>query len=63
MNKTVIPLLLLLLLLQYMFSALKDCVPQMHLSRHLESPQSLTEAFDKEIMKNVTEVIFVAHSY
>ncbi|XP_055882277.1 WASH complex subunit 4-like isoform X2 [Biomphalaria glabrata] len=39
----------------YMFTALRDCVPQMNATRHLESSQKLKETFDKEITKNVQE--------
>ncbi|XP_048356544.1 LOW QUALITY PROTEIN: WASH complex subunit 4 [Sphaerodactylus townsendi] len=36
--------------LHYMFSALRDCVPAMMHSRHLESYEMLLESYDKEIM-------------
>ncbi|XP_034984556.2 WASH complex subunit 4 isoform X1 [Zootoca vivipara] len=36
--------------LHYMFSALRDCVPAMMHSRHLESHEILLESYDKEIM-------------
>ena len=32
-----------------MFAALRDCVPTMKWSRHLESPQVLLESFEKEV--------------
>ncbi|CAL1541419.1 unnamed protein product [Lymnaea stagnalis] len=39
----------------YMFAALRDCVPQMGVVKHLETSLKLKEAFDREITKNVTE--------
>ncbi|KAH0616974.1 hypothetical protein JD844_028502, partial [Phrynosoma platyrhinos] len=36
--------------LHYMFNALRDCVPAMMHSRHLESHEILLESYDKEIM-------------
>lgn len=39
----------------YMFAALRDCVPQMDMAKHLETSQSLKDSFDKEIMKNVND--------
>ena len=44
--------------LQYMFGALKDVVPHMHQSRHLETPQHLMQAFDSEINAQLKEVTF-----
>ncbi|XP_074863985.1 WASH complex subunit 4 isoform X3 [Carettochelys insculpta] len=41
--------------LQYMFSALRDCVPAMMHSRHLESYEVLLECYDKEIMEVLNE--------
>ncbi|EMP29886.1 WASH complex subunit 7 [Chelonia mydas] len=41
--------------LQYMFSALRDCVPAMMHSRHLESYEILLECYDKEIMEVLNE--------
>lgn len=42
---------------QYMFSALRDCVPAMMHARHLESYEVLLECYDKEIMEVLNEVI------
>lgn len=42
---------------QYMFSALRDCVPAMMQARHLESYEVLLECYDKEIMEVLNEVI------
>uniref|UniRef100_A0A8C0IY58 WASH complex subunit 4 n=1 Tax=Chelonoidis abingdonii TaxID=106734 RepID=A0A8C0IY58_CHEAB len=41
--------------LQYMFSALRNCVPAMMHSRHLESYEVLLECYDKEIMEVLNE--------
>ena len=35
--------------IQYMFTALRDCVPAIKWSRHLETPAVLLEQFDKEV--------------
>ncbi|CAM9441528.1 WASH complex subunit 4 isoform X1 [Lampetra fluviatilis] len=35
--------------MHYMFAALRDCVPPMTYIRHLDSPQPLLDAFNKEI--------------
>ena len=35
--------------LQYMFASLRDCVPLIKWSRHLESPQDLLTMFDEEV--------------
>ncbi|EGV93842.1 UPF0681 protein KIAA1033 [Cricetulus griseus] len=40
---------------QYMFSALRDCVPAMMHSRHLESYELLLDCYDKEIMEILNE--------
>ena len=40
-------------LLQYMFTALRDCVPTIKWSRHQESPVVLLDLFDKEVHKYV----------
>ena len=42
--------------LQYMFGALRDCVVPMKCAKHYESPQTLLDAFDKEITLNFAEV-------
>ena len=42
--------------LQYMFGALRDCVVPMKCVKHYESPQTLLDAFDKEITQNFAEV-------
>lgn len=42
---------------QYMFSALRDCVPAMMHARHLESYEVLLECYDKEIMEVLNEVV------
>ena len=34
---------------QYMFTALRDCIPAIKWSRHLESPAVLLDLFDKEV--------------
>ena len=39
-----------------MFGALRDCVVPMKCVRHYESPQTLLDAFDKEITQNFAEV-------
>lgn len=39
-----------------MFSALRDCVPAMMHSRHLESYEILLDCYDKEIMEILNEV-------
>ena len=44
---------------QYMFSALRDCVPAMMHARHLESYEVLRECYDKEIMEVLNEVIYL----
>jgi len=44
---------------QYMFSALRDCVPAMMHARHLESYEVLLECYDKEIMEVLNEVIYL----
>ena len=36
-------------ILQYMFASLRDCVPLIKWSRHLESPQDLLTMFDQEV--------------
>ncbi|EDM17083.1 similar to CG13957-PA (predicted), isoform CRA_b [Rattus norvegicus] len=41
--------------LHYMFSALRDCVPAMMHSRHLESHELLLDCYDKEIMDILNE--------
>ncbi|XP_021113967.1 WASH complex subunit 4 [Heterocephalus glaber] len=41
--------------LHYMFSALRDCVPAMMHSRHLESYKVLLNCYDKEIMEILNE--------
>ncbi|MEJ1277161.1 WASH complex subunit 4 [Cricetulus griseus] len=41
--------------LHYMFSALRDCVPAMMHSRHLESYELLLDCYDKEIMEILNE--------
>uniref|UniRef100_A0A8D0GHR3 WASH complex subunit 4 n=1 Tax=Sphenodon punctatus TaxID=8508 RepID=A0A8D0GHR3_SPHPU len=41
--------------LHYMFSALRDCVPAMMYSRHLESSEVLLECYDREIMEVLNE--------
>ncbi|XP_023613033.1 WASH complex subunit 4 isoform X7 [Myotis lucifugus] len=41
--------------LHYMFSALRDCVPAMMHSRHLESYEILLDCYDKEIMEILNE--------
>ena len=35
--------------LQYMFASLRDCVPLIKWTRHLESPQDLLTMFDEEV--------------
>ena len=35
--------------LQYMFASLRDCVPLIKWSRHLESPQDLLTMFDEKV--------------
>lgn len=42
--------------IQYMFSALRDCVPSMMQTKHLESYDQLLESYDKEIMDVFNEV-------
>lgn len=42
---------------QYMFSALRDCVPAMMHARHLESYEVLLDCYDKEIMEVLNEVV------
>ena len=39
---------------QYMFIALRDCVPTIKWSRHQESPAVLLEMFDKEVSSKYT---------
>eukprot|EP00794_Sanderia_malayensis_P006146 gene6146-6852_t len=41
--------------LHYMFSALRDCAPQLKLNSHEATRDSMLEAFDKEIMANMKE--------
>lgn len=48
----------LIFFFQYMFSALRDCVPAMMHARHLESYEVLLECYDKEIMEVLNEVIY-----
>ena len=36
-------------ILQYMFASLRDCVPLIKWSRHLESSQDLLAMFDEEV--------------
>lgn len=48
---------------QYMFSALRDCVPAMMHARHLESYEVLLECYDKEIMEVLNEVIYVKRKW
>lgn len=43
---------------QYMFSALRDCVPAMMHARHLESCEMLLDCYDKEITEILNEVTF-----
>ncbi|CAH1784090.1 unnamed protein product, partial [Owenia fusiformis] len=45
--------------LHYMFSALRDCVPPMLATKHMESPQLLLDAYDKEVMHNLKEHLLV----
>ena len=45
-----------LLPFQYLFGALRDCVPMMGAIRHLETPEQLRKAFDKEIRDNFEQV-------
>lgn len=44
-----------MILLQYMFGALRDCVAPMLQTRHLSSPQDLLESFDHEISTTFQE--------
>ena len=44
-----------------MFGALRDCVVPMRCARHYELPQTLLDAFDKEITQNFTEVYDSIH--
>ena len=39
-----------------MFGALRDCVVPMKCVKHYDSPQTLLDAFDKEITQNFAEV-------
>lgn len=48
---------------QYMFSALRDCVPAMMYARHLESYEVLLECYDKEIMEVLNEVIYLKRKW
>ena len=48
--------------IHYMFGALRDCVPPMQYVRHLESPQVLLDAFNKEITDQLNEVRIQRHS-
>ncbi|XP_019624304.1 PREDICTED: WASH complex subunit SWIP-like [Branchiostoma belcheri] len=41
--------------IHYMFAALRDCVAPMQHSKHLDSPQTLLNIFDKEIMDSMHE--------
>ena len=41
---------------QYMFGALRDCVPRMAAVRHMPSPKHLTDVYDKEIYGYFKEV-------
>lgn len=41
---------------QYMFSALRDCVPFMLYAKHMESCDQLLQSYDKEIMDVFNEV-------
>lgn len=41
---------------QYMFSALRDCVPSMLHARHLDTCDQLLENYDKEIMEVFNQV-------
>jgi len=41
--------------LNYMFGALRDCAPQLRLSRHEDSVEVMTDAFKKEIMDMLKE--------
>ena len=41
---------------QYIFGALRDCAPQLHLCGHEESTDNIIEAFDKETMATLKEV-------
>ena len=36
-------------ILQYMFASLRDCVPLIKWTRHLETPQDLLTIFDEEV--------------
>lgn len=47
--------------LQYMFGALRDCVPRMAAVRHMATPKELTDAYDREIygyFKEVCQKVF-----
>ena len=46
---------------QHMFGALRDAVPMMKQSRHLETPQHLLDAFDREITHQLQEVFMLSH--
>ncbi len=39
-----------------MFSALRDCAPQLRLNSHEEEKDGMVNTFDKEIMANIKEV-------
>lgn len=42
--------------LQYMFGALRDCVPRMAAVRYMATPKELTDAYDREIYDYFKEV-------
>jgi hypothetical protein len=44
--------------LQYVFGALRDCVPPMAAVRHI-TPAELMERFDKEVESNMKEVCII----
>ena len=44
---------------QYVFGALRDCIPPMSYVQHLKSPQDLLDSFDKEIFDQTKEVMFI----
>ena len=46
---------------QYMFTALRDCVPAIKWSRHQESPAILLKQFEKEVSKMATYVHVHVH--
>ena len=43
-------------LLQYMFGALRDCVPQLKNSKHEEEPDKMVSDFKDKIMEIMKEV-------